>query len=112
MLDPVKLADGVWPLAPARVLRRQFLWWRAVLDPNPTARPRRAPGLRRAGPPGIMGGMPEVDQRRRSSPTSPSASRTAAHAVPWSRPQSWVPTLVGALLGSLAVCLFGRAPEE
>src|SRR5918993_296136 len=35
MLDPVKLADGVWPLAPARVLRRQFLWWRAVLDPNP-----------------------------------------------------------------------------
>ena len=40
---------------------------------------------------------------------------TAAHAVPWSRPQSWAPTLVGALLGSLAVCLFGRlgaAAEE
>ena len=49
-----------------------------------------------------MGGMPAVDHRRRASPSSPSAARTAAHAVPWSRPQSWAPTLVGALLGSLA----------
>jgi hypothetical protein len=54
-----------------------------------------------------MGGMPEVDPTRRVTPTGPSGSRTAAHAAPCTRPRPRTSDLVGVLLGSLAVYLFG-----
>jgi hypothetical protein len=55
-----------------------------------------------------MGGMPEVDARRRVSPTSPSGSRMAAQAAPCTRRDRGPQTLVGVLVGSLMVSLFGR----
>jgi hypothetical protein len=55
-----------------------------------------------------MGGMPEVDPRRRVSPTARQARGrlpTPRHAADRARGPK---TLVGVLLGSLAVYLFGR----
>ena len=55
--------------------------------------------------PGIMGSMAEADSMRSGSPTSPSGSGTAAHAVPWSRPRPRTPDpyAFGSLTG-----IFGR----
>jgi hypothetical protein len=55
----------------------------------PLDRAGRREGLPTTGGPGIMGGMPEVDARRRVSPTSPSGSRMAAQAAPCTRPRPW-----------------------
>jgi hypothetical protein len=61
---------------------------------------RPAGGLPIAGQTGIMGGMPEADSTRKASPTSPSGSRTAAHAAACGRPRPPTPDPCRVLFGS------------
>jgi hypothetical protein len=70
--------------------------------------PPAAQGLPIAGRPVIMGGMPEADPRRKASPTNPSASRTLPTLCRVADHGRGPQTLVGVVLGSFAVYLFGR----